>query len=314
MLELLYDQLWVLGAGRALPTGAITIDLQGSIVKKPGIPITVIGLCTVAVLGLITQYLAAEHAFSLIGRTAMYSYAAALLIESAIVVDAVVFSKTRNLIAGISLLVALGVSGIYNYTLADMSSADIVLGQKLALAIGPLIALATIALALGEELYKYDQVVQEWKIAEQDLQDVHDREQSRLVQEQTRTVTAQRATEHAAAQDREQWDREQEQHKLDAQLHENALARRRAERWARKAEITVQVDAPTLLSTSNNGSALDELIKLSPGALENRRAFRNALTAHGHLVETITPKALAERTGQTERTARRWVSDARETR
>ncbi len=30
--------------------------------NKPGIPVTVIGLCAVAVLGLITQYLAAEHA------------------------------------------------------------------------------------------------------------------------------------------------------------------------------------------------------------------------------------------------------------
>ncbi len=281
--------------------------------NKPGLPITVIGLCAVAVLGLITQYLAAEHAFSLIGRTAMYSYAAALLIESAIVVDAVVFSKTRNLIAGVSLLVALGVSGIYNYTLADMSSADIVLGQKLALAIGPLIALATIALALGEELYKYDQVVQEWDIAEQDLQDAHDIAQERTERERASVQATERAAQNAQVQDREQWDREQEQHKLDAQLHSDELARRRAERWARKAEITVQVDAPTLLGTSNNGSALDELIKLSPGALENRRAFRNALTAHGHLAETITPTALAERTGHTERTARRWVSDAKET-
>ena len=284
----------------------------GNAVKKPGIPVTVIGLCTVAVLGLITQYLAAEHAFSLIGRTAMYSYVAALLIESAIVVDAVVFSKTRNLIAGVSLLVALGVSGIYNYTLADLSSADIALGQKLALAIGPLIALATIALALGEELYKYDQVVQEWNVAEQDLQDAHDIAQERTERERASAQATERAAQNAQVQDREQWDREQEQHKLDVQLHEDALARRRAERWARKTEQIMPIVAQ--VKPSANGSALDELIKLSPGALENRRAFRNALTTHEHLAGTITPKALAERTGQTERTARRWVSDARETR
>jgi len=285
-------------------------------VKKPGIPLTVVGLCIVAALGLVTQYLAAEHAFSLIGRTALYSYAAALLIESAIVVDAVVFSKNRNLIAGISLLVALVVSGVYNYTLADLSHADIALGQKLALAIGPLIALTTIALALGEELYKWDLQRAEYA-AEQASQKASQSAElekiARLAQEARDRAAAETARAQRAARDEQvAWERELEERERAAKLHSDELARRRAERWERKS--TVPPDIPPDIPPSSNGSRspLDELVKLSPHALENRRAFRSALVEHPEHREGITPKALAERTGQTERTARRWVSDAKE--
>ena len=310
---MLFDLLWLLDAARVgYPDCGYT--LRGQTMKKPGIPVTVIGLCAVAILGLVTQYLAAQHAFSLIGRTAMYSYVAALLIESAIVVDAVVFSKTRNLIAGVSLLVALLVSGVYNYTLADLSSADIALGQKLALAIGPLIALTTIALALGEELYKYDRAVQEWSDAVEaervDAQIIAKRAED----SQARTIVEQARAKQHAVDDHELWQRTMEEKRVAAQQHSDELARRRAERWARKLAQPEPVAEPVVVQHSDNGTGLDELIQLSPGALENRRAFRDALALHEHLAGTITPKALAERTGQTERTARRWVSDTRKPR
>lgn len=267
--------------------------------QRPRPPITVIALIIVAVAGLFTQFLAAETAFALIGRTTLYSIFAALLIELAIVVDAIVVARNRNIIALAGLIIAMVVSAVYNYTLADLSSTDYVLRiwQKLALALGPLFALAAIGLALGEELYKYSLQLDAYEQDQEAYQASLREEGHERNQHQQRL-----------ARDQLAFDREQSRERAQFKMREEQLATRRAERWARKEKAAQHIP-------QDNGreapSPIDELLTVVPHALDSIDAYETACIQHPALAKRITPKQLAARIDQSQRTARRWVARTR---
>jgi len=273
--------------------------------QKPSIPITIIALALVAAAGLITQFLAAEHAFGLIGRTTLYSVMAAVLIESAIVVDAVVVARNRNLLALVGLVLAMAVSAVYNYLLADTATVQytLQLWQKLALAIGPLFAMVTIGLALGEELFNYGARLDAYNLEQAERDELV---QTELQRDQRASATYQEQAERESADFERQLTREHQEHTL----REERLATRRAERWARK--LAEQVPVAQLPDNGRDApSAIDELLVHVPGALASIDAYEHACKQYPAIAARIKPKQLAARIDQSPRTARRWCARIR---
>lgn len=249
--------------------------------SKPSLPLTIPILSIVAIAGLIAQFLAAEAAFSLIAQSGVHAFAAAFLIESAVVVDALVAARSRNPLAIIGLVIALLASGVYNYMLAAHADATLNIFELVALAIGPLAALASIGLVLGEEIYEYESAHQKWQDAEKDL----------VKHEAAQSVTTAQAVQRTLDHERQNqiaFERSLVLQRQEHELHENKLATRRAERWARKQQVAV----PALAS------------------LRTRDMFLVAVQSHPELTKTA-PRELARATGQTARVAGEWIAEAR---
>lgn len=249
--------------------------------NKPSLPLTIPILALVAVAGLVAQFLAAEAAFSLIAQSGIHAFAAALLIESAVVVDALVAARSRNPLAIIGLVIALLASGVYNYMLAAHADTSLNMVELVALAIGPLAALASIGLVLGEEVYDYESTRQKWQDAEQDL----------VRHEATQSVTTAQAVQRTLDRERQDqivFERSLVLQRQEHELHEQQLATRRAERWARKKRAATPVLA----------------------SLRTRDMFLIAVQSHPELAK-ITPRELARATGHTARVAGEWIAEAR---
>ena len=220
--------------------------------NKPKIPITVYPLVLVAVAGLIAQFSSARSAFDLITVNGWHAIGAALVIEGATVVEALVFIRSRNGYAALGLVVTMLASGVYNYTQASTAGAGLGQWQLIAMSVGPLAALVSVGLALGDELRKYESALLEWRIV-----------QDELAQEQARTARSEAVRLEREARERLTWERQLEQRRLEAelerqaqlqatQLREEGLARRRAEAAARRAKKKqATVDAPVTRQNDN---------------------------------------------------------------
>jgi hypothetical protein len=208
--------------------------------NKPTKPITIYPLALVAVAGLAAQFLAARSAFDLITSNPYHSIAAALLIEAATVVEALVFVRSRNAWAALGLVLTVIVSATYNYVQAVNADAGLSSWQLIAMAVGPLAALVSVGLALGDELRRYENALMEWRL-----------EQEAIAQEEADLLRRATLKAERAAQDEMRWQRQLEQRRLEAelerqaqlqatQLREEGLARRRAERAERKKTDTTK--------------------------------------------------------------------------
>lgn len=131
--------------------------------NKPSFPFSAILISLVVLACLVAQFLVAEGAFDLVGRGGAYSYIAAFAIESAIAVEALLFAKNQSRVYFLGLVVSFLVSGTYNFTLVDKAAVELGWFAVGALALGPLFALATVSLALGDVFFAYDERVTQWQ-------------------------------------------------------------------------------------------------------------------------------------------------------
>jgi hypothetical protein len=154
--------------------------------EKPKVPVTVIGLSLVCVAGLVALFLAARAAFATVAG-AEQAVAAALLIEAGAIWEAVTFARSRNKIALVGLVLSFLVSATYNYTQAAEVRPDLEIWQLLALALGPLTALAFVSLALGEELRLYFERMEAWRASEAHKADLAVKRRERWERRQVET-------------------------------------------------------------------------------------------------------------------------------
>lgn len=234
--------------------------------KRP--PITIIVLSLVAGVGLLAQFIAARAAFSLISSDPWQPFCAALLIEAAIVADALATARTRNEIALGGLVLALLASGLYNYAVAHAALPHLHLAVKLALSIGPVLALGSIGLALGEEVWRFEDQRAQGRQEQADVQAQIDAERRRFEQAED-------------AKDREHARKERRRERLHRQRTEGGQA----------VSIVRQAATPTNSKT----------------AWENKASF----LADTDRPQKLTPRRLADMTGQSKRNARRWLADAK---
>ncbi len=130
--------------------------------NKPPLPVTIPVLTVVVVVGLVAQFLAAWAAFELVFSPA-HAFFAAALIESMVAVEALATARTRSEVALVGLVLGLATSLVYNYAAADDAAPDLNVIVKVALALGPVLALASLGLALGEEIWRYEQALDTWR-------------------------------------------------------------------------------------------------------------------------------------------------------
>lgn len=267
--------------------------------SKPSRPITVIPLALVACAGLVAQFMAARSAFDLITASPAHSIAAAMLIEAATVVEALVFVRSGNRWAAGGLGLTMAVSATYNYTQASNAGAGLGEWQLVAMSIGPLAALVSVGLALGDELRKYESVLVEWRAVQDEIA------QDEAAALRRETIQAERQVE-----DERRWQRQLEQQRLAAeferqaqlqasQLKEEGLALRRAERASRQEKKQATPDA-TLTQQGDNG------------ATSTRRwADKAAFVADTDRPVTLTTRQLCDLAQVSPRTAQRWLAAVR---
>lgn len=134
-------------------------------------------LLFITVGGLVALFLAAYHAFQLVASPPQ-AFFAALLIEVGLVVEAIaLINRPRTFFPWAGLIIGFIVSGSYNYTQAAKAGQGLGGFELLALAFGPLSALAFVSLTLGNELRAYQEKGAEW---EKDRAEWAERERRRL--------------------------------------------------------------------------------------------------------------------------------------
>lgn len=247
---------------------------------KPNRPSTIPALALVALAGLVAQFLAARAAFALVSSDSFHPFFAALLIEAAVVADALATSRTRNEIALGGLILALVVSAIYNYAAAHSVAPDLHQVVKIALAVGPVLALASVGLALGEEVWRYEERVVEWQVQQDAAQAQADEDRRRFEREQ-------------AALDREHERKEQRRARLAQQKLERELA------------LSDQVSPGGQPDRTLTGQGASDRSPVP------RWPDKGAFLADTDRPEDLTYESLAEMAGVSQRTARRWLAAAR---
>lgn len=253
--------------------------------SKPGPSAQLIGLSALAVAGLLALWLAAFAAFSNIASWPQAA-AASTLIEAGLIIEALAWMRWRSQFALTGLIASLLVSGTYNYLQADQA-AEISLWPLLALALGPLVALATVALALGDALTQYQLSIDKW--------------------EAERSVwTAARQTELDAEEARQQQRRE------DAEDEERGYRRKQDELARKRAEKRKTKSKPKVTESYRQPSAtLPETVAAFP---ETLAAFREAVAEGAVSPDELTGKEIERLTEGTvkERTARNWLKPYRQ--
>jgi hypothetical protein len=130
---------------------------------KPTPPTQLWALGLITVGGLIALFFAAFHAFSLVAMPTQ-AFFAAVIIEAGLVVEALaLINKPKTLYPWLGLLISFLVSGTYNYVQAASAGQDLASAELLALAFGPLSALAVVSLTFGNELRDYQERIAIWE-------------------------------------------------------------------------------------------------------------------------------------------------------
>lgn len=151
--------------------------------SKPRPPAQLLALGLITVSGLIALFFAALHAFSLVASPAQ-AFFAAVVIEAGLVVEALaLINKPRTIYPWVGLVISLFVSGTYNYVQASTANQTLVSIELVALAFGPLSALAVVSLTFGNELRSYQEWVSTW---ENDRAKWVDNERKRLERKEER--------------------------------------------------------------------------------------------------------------------------------
>ena len=276
--------------------------------KRPSPPITVWPLALVALAGLVAQYSSARAAFSLITVNGWHATGAALVIEGATVVEALVFIRSRNGYAALGLVVTMLASGVYNYTQASTAGADLGQWQLIAMSVGPLGALVSVGLALGDELRKHEGALVEWQTVQDEI--------SQEAASALRRVTIQAERQ---ADDQRRWERQLEQQRLQAELErenaaqaarikEEGLARRRAEAAARRAEKKQAVSERPVSAHGDNGHSVTGQWT---GRWADMASFVTDVADNPALVDGMSGAQFSQLTGKPKSTARRWLREAR---
>lgn len=270
--------------------------------QQPKVPLTVWTLTLVAASGLVAQFLAARAALDQVLTSSWHSGAAAILIEAVAVIDALVLMRSRNWAAIPGLVVALLVSGTYNYIQAEAAQPEWGWWRLGTVAVGPLAALFSVGLVLGQELYDH-----RWRLAEWEA------ERLSLEVQAQRKRDVKQASKHRAQEDERQWQRrleyEREQARIrreDAEqaerLKEERLVTRRRERREAKRMVTGQGDGDRTVTgqVSEDGRTWPD-----------KAAFLAEMAGRPDLLADLTGEDVARRGGVGERTGRRWIAEAR---
>ena len=152
-------------------------------IQKPKLSVTISLLAGLILVGLYALYQAAHFAFGQVMANKSQAVAVALFIEAVMAVDALAIIRARrvwdNVPALIGMVIALLVSGTYNYIQAQTTGATVGLvnwWQLGTLALGPIAALVSASMALGREIRSYEVTVMVWETGRQAWQDERDAE------------------------------------------------------------------------------------------------------------------------------------------
>ena len=168
--------------------------------QKPRVSLQLITLGIVDLCGLIALFFAAFAAFSLVAPW-YQAFFAALIIEVGLIVEALaLINRPRSIYPWIGLVVSYVVSGTYNYTQAATVGYELASIELLALAFGPLSALAVVSLTFGNELRAHQDNVLKWQVNRAEwVETEYTRiEQQRLEAEQKRLEMEQKHAEKMA--------------------------------------------------------------------------------------------------------------------
>lgn len=257
-------------------------------------------LCLLAGVGLVALFLAAFHAFDQVMEPYQAGFAA-LLIEAGMVVEAIALARGLNRLAAVGMVISLVVSGTYNYVQVD--AAGKLEGWPLyALALGPLFALAFLALTIGQELREYEAQLANWQAQEQHVQ--------ALASEQAQTwaherAQARQAADQARIEAQAKQELEQERMRLEAQTRIELERVRLEARQARRAQPdqVAQVAPVASAQPTGNRARVLEIARNEPGATQETIAQRIGITRQAvgkHLVALEQSGLLRRNAGATE--------------
>lgn len=192
--------------------------------QKPSVSIQLILIGCIAVSGLLALFIAAYHAFLLVAAPPQ-AFFAALVIEAGLIVEALaLISKPKTLPPWIGLIISYIVSGTYNFTQAAQAGGEFLgIWELVALAFGPLSALAVVSLTFGNELRAYQDRVGQW---EQNRADWVEGERIRLEEIQQQREREREELEARTRQEQRELEAKQRQERLLAeQKHAEKMAR-----------------------------------------------------------------------------------------
>lgn len=240
-------------------------------------------LCLLAGVGLVALFLAAYHAFAQVMEPYQAGFAA-LLIEAGMVSEAIALAR-GNRLAAVGTVISLVVSGTYNYVQVD--AAKKLEGWPLyALALGPLFALAFLALAIGQELREYEAQLANWQAQEQHVQALANDQAQAWAHERAQ---ARQAADQARIEAQAKQELEQERMRIEAQTRielERVRLEARQARRAQPAQVAQVAPVASAQPTGNRARVL-EIARNEPGATQETIAQRIGITRQAvgkHLV------------------------------
>lgn len=143
-------------------------------IPPPALPWAAYALGLVVGVGLVALFMAAYHAFNQVMDNPVQAAFSAALIEASAIVEAFTLARARRLgdyaLAGAATVVSLLVSGIYNFVQVQAVGAVkgvTAMWQLWPLALGPLVALAFLALNLGRALREHEDAARAWQQSRQ---------------------------------------------------------------------------------------------------------------------------------------------------
>lgn len=273
---------------------------------KPRFPWIVYPLVVVEFIGLVALYIASYHAFSLIAPKEQ-ALAASLVIDTALFVEGITLMR-RNWWAAAGVGVSIAVAGTYNYIQAQTAGKlhGLTDGwQLLTLAIGPLAAVLSVAVAIGWEVWKYENAVKDWeeKRAKVTADARAKAEQIRTEQEEReRTAQAEREAQERA--DRIAREEREAQAKQAAEL-----ARIEAEKAAEIARVEAESKQNLArIRAEAREKARQDAAQTVPqnGNLPESSDWRKLPDEDKAVIKTLSSSEIMTRYGVSDRTARNW--------
>jgi len=159
-------------------------------IDKPRPSIQLVLLAVITIFGLTALFFAAFASFQISTGNVAQAFFAAILIEVGLAVEAMALIKRpKSPFPWIGLILAFLVSGVYNWYQVEIHTQpnQIALSPVvlLALALGPLSALAAVSLTLGNEIREYQILTGNWQI---DMMKWTEKERKRLERAESQQI------------------------------------------------------------------------------------------------------------------------------
>lgn len=279
---------------------------------RPRPPAQIWLLALLCGFGLIALWLAAYAAFQQIAGPGQAFFAASL-IEAGLIIEALAVMRFGNAWAKIGLLASFIVSGTYNYIQANVAvaaEAGIKLSTwpLLTLSLGPLVALASVSLALGDTLSRHQVAVERWETDRAkwlEKREAEAAERQRQIDEQRAAWQRQQAEKQAA------WERQQAEEQAAWDRQETERSRKRAERAEKERQKAADRPENQPEENGSRPAASGNLPAGLPVVPRDRDHFRQ-LVASGQIdPEQITGSQLAEACSISPRAGRDWLAEVK---